>query len=102
DANQRPVEERNNGGDDFLPAQLRQREITSNSPPQTGQSLTELAELIELHTARVKLPARVIEILFTPPRIAAGSLDMASVARANPDVRPGRRNDELLDTLQPP
>ena len=45
-------------------------------------------------------PARVIAVLLAPARVAAGGLQMAVVARADPDLVPGGRNRQRADACQ--
>jgi hypothetical protein len=42
----------------------------------------------------------VIDVLPAPGRVRADSLDMAHGVRADPDVLPGGREDELADALE--
>src|SRR5206468_1064428 len=47
-----------------------------------------------------RAPPLVVAVLFVPARIAAGGLDVAAGTRADPDVGPGGRDDQLADAVQ--
>jgi hypothetical protein len=56
-------------------------------------------ELVVLGLLLPRAKLGVVEVLTAPGLVDPGRLELGVSARRNPDVTPGRRNDERLDPL---
>jgi hypothetical protein len=61
---------------------------------QTGKDATERLQAVELGFVPNLLPIRVIDVLLASGRISSGGLQMAAFVLADPNVGPGRGDDE--------
>ena len=101
DADQRRLEQPHDRGQHLLARQAaaargraRPRRGCAAAPGRTRSCGSYLA------SSRDLAPARVVAVLLAAPRVAAGRLDVAVGERADPDVRPGRRDGERADAAQ--
>jgi NUDIX domain-containing protein len=72
----------------------------SGNPADVRQPARELDHLVELLLIAAGPPLRVVEVLPSAGRVSADRLDVAHRMRTDPDLLPGRRDDELADALE--
>src|SRR4029077_10728269 len=77
--------------DSFL-LQSLMREISCHARPNLRKQFPENRHTIELCAIASFAPARVIPILLALACVAAHSLKMSLIERADPDISPRRRN----------
>ncbi|MCW0466763.1 hypothetical protein NB705_003836 [Xanthomonas sacchari] len=77
-----------------------QRHVATQAPAQPRQGLAEGDDALELAVAAHLRPVDVVAVLLAPARVAAGGLQVAVVARADPHFGVGRRDRQLADALQ--
>ena len=97
DADQRLVEQSHDGRQDLTPAEVVRAQVALHALAHVGQDLAELEHPPELRLVPRLAIARVIAVLLPPARVASGDLDVAARIGADPDLAPGRGNDESLD-----
>src|SRR4029079_12235710 len=76
DADQRLLEHADGGSTDHVAAQRAPPEITVDAPAEPRQPGRKFEDVLELGLVAPGAPVRVIDILLTVARIAAGRLDM--------------------------
>ena len=94
------VEQPNDGGDDLFARHPGQRQVARDPFAEPGERPAEVDHPAVLRLVPNLAPARVVAVLLAAPRVAAGGLDVAARARADPDVGPGRRDGERADPVQ--
>ncbi len=72
----------------------RLRKILVDGAAQLWQGVRELDQIAVFHLVAAGGPALVIAVLLAPANIAARHLDVAIGTRRDPDIGPGRRNDQ--------
>lgn len=100
DAHERCLEQANDRGNHLLARQPRPRKIARDAPANARQGAGESGEPRIFRLVAHLAPARVIAILLASSRVAAGRLDMALRARADPHLLPGRRDGEAANSLE--
>ena len=93
-------EQANNRGQDFLAAKTLAGEIALELLSNPGQRAGKINQPIILGLIAHLAPAQMIEMLFAPPLIATGYLEMTVVKRADPNFLPRRRNHQRVDPLE--
>src|SRR5258706_6767638 len=96
---QRRFEEIHNGGENLLPRQAAPRKILVYPLAELRQRLAKGAEACKFGLVAYASPAGVIAVLLTASSVAAGGLEVTVGPLADPDVRPRRRDRQLLDAL---
>ena len=100
DAHERCLEQANDRGDHLLARQPWPRKIARDPPANARQGAGESGEPPVLRLVAQLAPALVIAILLASSCVAPGRLDMALRARADPYLRPGRRDGEPSNSLK--
>ena len=77
DADQRLLEQRDDGGDDLVEGQDRLGEIARDAPANQRQCRGERGHAVVFRFVADLAPARVIAILLASPRVAAGGLEVS-------------------------
>src|SRR5882724_5933479 len=98
-ADQRLVEQHHHGGEDLAPRKVPGAQIALHALADLGEDFAELE-----HAAEFRLVARLavqgmVAVLLAAARVARSRLDVPFGVRAYPDVGPGRRNREGVDSL---
>ena len=96
DPEQAEVEQPKRGSERPLPRHPLERQQLGH--PSTGlrQSHPDVEHPIMLGPVTLLAPLRVVQVLAATSIVSADSLEVAVGQRADPDVAPGRRNDERL------
>src|SRR5258705_11273218 len=94
DADERQVEESNDGGEHLLAWKPGAREVGLDARADRRKRFAERGQAVELRFVARGAPVGVVAILLASLRIAACRLHVASFRGADPDVGPGRRNGE--------
>lgn len=76
--------------------------VAADLLPNLGQQRSQSNHPLELDQVASFAPSLVIDVLLALLLIAAGNLQMPIVLRANPDIRPRRRNHQQLDPAKLP
>src|SRR5207245_4055849 len=71
--------------------------VLCRSGAQVGQALRESDQPIELRLVLLRTKRRVREVLLATGGVDAGRLQLGARAWRDPDVLPGRRDDERLE-----
>ena len=100
DADQRRLEELDDGRQHLLAPQAALRQVALDPLADLRQRVAEGDHAAELGLVADLPPVGVVAVLLAPPGVAAGRLQMAVRAGADPDVGPGRRDGQLADALQ--
>ncbi len=100
DAHIGPLKKAHDRSDGFFPGQSGPRQVARHATPNTRQRVRESGEPFVLRFVPHVAPALVVAVLFAPLRVAAGRLDMAIGAGADPYARPGRRNGKPPNALE--
>src|ERR1700733_7173161 len=69
-------------------------------PAQPRQGAAEGAQTLILALVADGAPIGGVAVLLAPALVAAGRLDVAARIGADPDVRPGRRDDQPGDAIE--
>src|SRR6185436_8387470 len=99
-ANARGLEQPHDRGEHLVAGQTGQRQVLVDAATDARQRLGEGEHATVLGLVAYFAPAHVIAVLLAPARVAAGSLEVAIVARADPDLFPGGRNRQLADACK--
>ena len=86
-------------GEHLLPRQAAKGEIVREPGAHLGEGAGEREQAIELRLVARGAPLRVVAVLLAAARVAAGRKDVSARVRADPHVRPGRRNRDRGDAL---
>ncbi len=100
DTDQALFQEADDGCEDLLPGEAAPAEIGGNAAAENRQDLGEMQDMGKLDLIAEGGPVGMIEILLAPPGVAAGRLQMSPRRGADPDLAPGRWNDQGSDALQ--
>src|SRR5919204_916666 len=100
DADQRFLEQLDDGGEHLLAREPWPRQIPGRSPSQFGQGFRERDHAVVLGVVASLAPLWMISILFSASRVAPRRLQVALRIRAYPDIRPGRGNHERANAAQ--
>ena len=92
DADQGLLQQRNDGRENFPSRQAGQREMSADRRPEFRQDRRESDDSVVLGALPLGAEARVVPALLPPARVAARHLKVPVGVRADPDVRPGRRD----------
>jgi hypothetical protein len=88
------------GRQHFFARQAGQFQCAVDFGADGGEGLAEVDHPLVLHLVAHGAPFRMVAVLLASARVASGGLQVAVGLRADPDVGPGRRNDERLDPFQ--
>ena len=94
------VDEADAGGKHPFPAQAGSGEVTGDRPAYARQRRAELQHPVVLAAVPLFPPQIVVAVLTAARGVSAHGLDVAGRIGADPDVLPGRRDDERLDAGQ--
>src|SRR6185437_2408679 len=97
---ERVFHQAHDGGEDLLPRQVRQTEIGGDAAADRRQRLAELEHVLVFRFIPGVSPARVVAILFAPPRVPSRGLEMPILEGADPYVGPCWRNGQSPDAGQ--
>src|SRR5205807_4821419 len=99
DPRERGLQQPDHRGEDLLARQPGEAQVVLDplADPREGGGEGEQAVVFRL-VARLA-PARVVAVLLAALRVPAGRLEMPARTGADPDVRPGGRDGERLDTV---
>ena len=97
DAHEGRLEQPDHRGQHLFATEARSLQIPRHPAPDSRQRLSKRDGALVFGLVAHRAPVGVVAVLFAPARIAPGRLDMPVLLRADPDVRPGRRNGESLD-----
>ena len=75
-------------------------QVRFDGAPQFRQGVRELGQIAVFRLVAAGGPALVIAVLLAAPHIAPGNLHVTVGVRRDPDIRPGRRNDQRLDPVE--
>src|SRR4029079_442900 len=100
DTDQGQLQQPDDGGPQLLPGEARPREVAVDLFPDRRQSAGEGDEPLELGGVAPRAVAGVVAVLLAAARVTAGRLEVAVGPRADPDVGPGGRDDDLPNPLQ--
>jgi hypothetical protein len=100
DADQRGLQQAHHRRQHFLTPHPAQRQVALHPAADMRQRLGEGHHAREFVFVPLLPPLFVIAVLLAPACVAARRLDVAVVVRANPDLRPRRRDGQTLDSLQ--
>ena len=84
-------------GEHTIPIESASAQIRRNASAHIRQRLRHLQHPVELLLVAFLLPLLVIQVLAAARGIGADRLDVAVRMRADPDVLPRGRNDQILD-----
>src|SRR4051812_42496526 len=97
DADECFLEQLDGRGEDLFARKPFLAKVRRGAPPNAPERLRKRRQAAVLELVAHLPESRVIPILLTAARVAAGGLQMASRLGANPDFSPRWRNDERLD-----
>ena len=100
DAEEAAVEESHRAREHALPREPAPGEVLLRRPADTRQRARKPQHLVELLLVAPGPPLLVVEVLPPAGRIGSDRLDVPERVRTDPDVLPGRRDDELADALE--
>src|SRR6185312_11639792 len=72
-------------------------QIANDTRPDSGQRASESNDAVELGAVADFTPRPMIDVLTTPARVSPHRLNVAARAVADPDVRPGGRDDQSFN-----
>jgi hypothetical protein len=94
------VDQAQRGGQDPLAAQPAAAELFADRLAQPRQCRAELQHPVVLALILFLAPVVVVAVLAAARRVGADRLDVAAGVRADPDLLPGRRDDQGLNPDQ--
>src|SRR5262245_17234534 len=97
DADHRVVKQPDDGGDDALAGETAAPKIDIDCTAKARQRCGERGEARELHFIAASGPARMVAILLAATLVAAGRLEVTLRMGRDPDIAPGRRDDQASD-----
>src|SRR4029079_2208162 len=97
DAEEAAVEQAHGARQHVLAAHVVALHLLLDVRAQVGQRAGEHDHVLELRLVAASAPARVVEVLLAALVVDPRRLDVAAGIRADPDLLPGRRDDELVD-----
>jgi len=100
DADAGALEQPNDERQHLAARQSLQRHVGAHLAAHARQHARELGKMVELVGVAHFTPARVVAVLLSSARIAAGCLQVAAFIAADPDIGPRRRDRERLDPLE--
>ena len=100
DADQRGVEQPDDGGDHLLAPEPAAAEIGLDGAAQPRQRAGEVDQVGVFHLVAAGGPAVVVAVLLAAAGVLAGRLQVAVVAGGDPDVGPGRRHRQRGDAVE--
>jgi hypothetical protein len=100
DAEEAAVQQPDGHGEDVVLGEVLAREVALDALAQPRQRAGEDDHVLELGLVAPGAPARVVEVLLAVALVDARGLDVAAGVRADPDVLPGGRDDQLGDAGQ--
>jgi hypothetical protein len=92
DADQRRLQEIDDGGQHLLARQAAQRHMRRHPGANPRQGLGEVNEMLIFRAFADLAKGGVIAVLLAAARIAPGRLEMAAGVGRDPDIGPGRRD----------
>src|SRR5256885_16013525 len=98
DADSGVFQQANNRREHLLPWQAGPFEVAVGVFADLRQRLGEGEHAVVLDGVADLAPARVVAILLAPARVAPGRLQVATGVGTDPDIAPGGRNGEALDS----
>jgi hypothetical protein len=101
-AEETQVDQADRGGQDPFPAQAAGVQMAADGLSDGRQGGPEVLDPVVLVLVPVLAPQIVVPVLTASGRIGADGLDVTSRVGADPDVLPGRRDDQGLDPGQRP
>ena len=84
----------------LISCQSRPGQVLIDVTPNCGQRTREFEQMLKFVLIADHPPTRMISILLALASVAAGCLEMAVRRWANPDICPGRRDGESLDSRE--
>ena len=84
----------------FASGKPGKREIAPHDAPQMRQPFAETDEPVELAGVARRAPLRVIAVLLSSARVAAGRLQVPARVGTDPDVRVRRRNRQHANAIK--
>ena len=100
DAEEAAIEQACCAREHALARDLAQAQVLGGDSAEVRELAGEVDHLVELLLVAPQTPLRVVDVLPPPSRVGAHRLDVAHRVRADPDVLPGRRDDEFADALE--
>lgn len=100
DADHRLVEKPDDRRNNLFAWQAAQGEVGFDALAQRGQAMAKRGEARKFRLVAAGGPVGMIAILLAPALVAAGRLNMSGRIGADPDISPGRRDDQRLDPRQ--
>ena len=100
DADQRLVEQPDDGRDHLLARQPRQRHVGEDLLAQGGHRFGEIDQTPVLRFVARLAPLLVVAVLLAPARVASGRLQVTALARTDPHVGPRGRDGQRTDARE--
>src|SRR5215218_9065622 len=100
DPEEAPVEQAHGAGKHALAHEAAAAEMSFRRSPELREGAREPDHLVELLLVPSLAPGAVVDVLAPPRGVRADCLNVAERVRADPDIPPGRRYDQLADPLQ--
>ncbi len=97
DANVGQLHQPQHRGQHLVARQTAAGQVGVDALAQPRQRRAELGQAVVLGLVAGGAPLRVVAVLLAPPRVAAGGLQVAVGARADPHLDPGGRDAQRLD-----
>src|SRR5947207_14153083 len=94
------LEQLHDRAQDLFARQAGQGQIATHTLTNLWKLLGKTGHAIVLRLVADFSPPFVVEVLFAPPRVPTGCLNMAVARWTDPDIGPGRRNGEPFDAQQ--
>jgi hypothetical protein len=98
DPDLRALEQAHDRGEHLLARHPGQSEMATNGSPDLRQRAGKGGHAIIFGAVARASPSFVIAVLFSAARVAPDGLEMPGWFGADPNFRPGRRNDDLTDS----
>ena len=100
DAEPAEVDQAHRDGGHLLLRQSLELHVPAHHLAQLGQLLGEADQLVVLRLFLTRAVRRVVEVLLTAGGVDAGGLQLRARPGRDPDVFPGGRDRQRLDTLE--